>query len=250
MEILLTNDDGIDSPGIFLLAAALRQAGHGVLTLAPDSNRSGVSHAISFLNGPCKLKKVGDDSWVCSGTPVDCVILAILGGIPGREKYLPDLVISGINKGANLGTDITYSGTASAARQASLAGIPSLALSLVEAGKTWHWDMAVSFVMDKLQEMRDFWKPDTFVNVNIPNAAQAPKGLATAFPARRWYNDTLESYVSPSGEIYCFTLGGKIDSIEEAGSDHDQVSGGFVSMSAIYIHPASLEEISSRGGRA
>jgi len=248
MEILLTNDDGIDSPGLCLLAAALRQAGHRVLTLAPDSDRSGVSHSISFLSGPCKIRKIEADSWSCSGTPVDCVVLALLGGIPGDDNFVPDAVISGINRGANLGTDIVYSGTAAAARQASMAGFPAAAFSLVE-GTDWHWEMAVSFITGNFQEILNFWKSGTFVNVNIPNRASLPVGLVPAFPARRCYNDTIDRYHSPSGEIYCFARGGKIGAEPETGSDHDAVSGNFASMSAVYIHPAALEEIAARKER-
>jgi 5'-nucleotidase len=183
MKILLTNDDGAASPGIGLLAGALRKAGHRVFVLAPDSDRSGVSHAISFFIAPCKLTEIEEDTWSCSGTPVDCVVLALMGAIPDLDSR-PELVISGINRGANLGTDILYSGTAAAARQAGLAGIPALALSLVEEDQ-WHWETAVSFAVPRLEEMRNFWRADTFVNVNFPNRAEPPSGLVQAFPARR-----------------------------------------------------------------
>ncbi|MDR0730727.1 MAG: hypothetical protein LBF63_03595 [Treponema sp.] len=116
MNILLTNDDGCESPGILLLASALRENGHRAAVLAPDRDRSGVSHSISFLDGPLILKSRGEDTWSCSGLPVDCVVTAMLGAIP----YKPDLILSGINRGANLGTDLLYSGTAAAARQGSL----------------------------------------------------------------------------------------------------------------------------------
>jgi len=256
MEFLLTNDDGIDSPGLLLLAAALRQAGHRVLTLAPDSDRSGVSHSISFLSGPCKLSKIAEDTWSCSGTPVDCVVLALLGGIPGDDHFTPDVVLSGINRGANLGTDIVYSGTAAAARQASMVGFPAAAFSLAEStdkdtnkGADWHWQMAVSFITENLREILDFWKAGAFVNVNIPNRAVMPSGLVPAFPARRRYNDSIERYLSPSGEIYCFARGGEISAEAEAGSDHDAVSGNFAAMSAICIHPAALTETAETAGR-
>ncbi|MDR2370368.1 MAG: 5'/3'-nucleotidase SurE, partial [Treponema sp.] len=104
MTILMTNDDGISSPGLDLLAAALRREGHRVFVLAPDRNRSGVSHSISFLSGPIRLKKRGEDTWSCEGLPVDCVTTALLGGLPGLEG-LPDMLVSGINRGANIGTD-------------------------------------------------------------------------------------------------------------------------------------------------
>jgi len=143
MRILLTNDDGVSSPGIRLLANALRSAGHRVITVAPDVNRSGNSHSILFLNHALKLSEIDFDTWSCSGSPVDCVVTALLGGIPeiciatdtaelNMEKA-PDLVLSGINAGANLGTDIVYSGTAASARQGSVFEIPSVALSLIDS---------------------------------------------------------------------------------------------------------------------
>ena len=241
MEILLTNDDGIDSPGLILLAEALRQAEHRVVVIAPDIDRSGVSHAISFLDEPCKLSKRGEDIWACSGTPVDCVVMGLLGAIPGFEGYAPGLVISGINKGANLGTDLIYSGTAAAARQAGMAGFPGLALSLIQ-GETWYWETAVSFVCDKLMEMKNFRKPDTFVNVNIPNRVLPPEGLVPAFPARRRYHDTIDRYQSLSGEIYCFARAGTTSAEPQAGSDHDTVLKNFASMSAVCIYPAAWED--------
>ncbi|WP_461248362.1 5'/3'-nucleotidase SurE [Treponema sp. R6D11] len=157
MRILLTNDDGITSQGIRLLAKALRGVGHKVFTVAPDSNQSGCSHSLKFLHEPLKLKEIEEDTWSCSGTPVDCIIVALLGGIPeicisteGAEHNLekaPDLILSGINAGANLGTDIVYSGTAAAARQGGFFGIPSVALSLVDSDLPWQWEMVISYII-------------------------------------------------------------------------------------------------------
>jgi 5'-nucleotidase len=246
LKILLTNDDGIASPGINLLAGALRAEGYRVFVIAPSSDRSGVSHSISFLSGPCKLSELDPDTWSCSGTPADCVAVGLLGGIPelraaaaeGSNAPLspPGLIVSGINRGANLGTDLIYSGTAAAARQGSLFGIPSIALSLVE-GDVWHWDMAVSFVTARLHEMLAFWKADTFVNVNIPNTAEGPSGLVPAFPSLRRYHDRLEVYKAPDGHQYCFSNGGKVDARPDPGSDWDVVSHNGAAISAICVHP-------------
>jgi 5'-nucleotidase len=244
MKILLTNDDGIDSPGILLLAAALREAGHRVLVFAPSSDQSGVSHAITFFHSPCKVSEVGEDTWACKGTPVDCVVLALMGGLPET----PDLVISGINRGANLGTDIIFSGTAAAARQGAYYNIPSFAFSLVEAGKDgkdpgglWHWDMAVSFIVENLDRIRGFWKPDSFINVNIPNRKEKPREIVHAFPSLRYYNDSIEIYHAPDGSRYCFTRAGEVSAKPEQGSDCEAVAGNNASLSAIYIHPSLLE---------
>jgi 5'-nucleotidase len=179
---------------------------------------------------------------------VDCVSLALMGVFPEFCSALPDLVISGINKGPNLGTDIVYSGTAAAARQAGLLGIPAIALSLVE-GEAWRWEDAVAFSTSRLEEIMGFWKADTFVNVNIPNSGGPPLGLVPAFPARRRYVDGIDLYTSPSGEMYSFTRGGKAISDDEDGSDCSAVSGNYASISAIFVHPLALEEVAKRKGK-
>jgi 5'-nucleotidase len=247
MDIFLTNDDGIDSAGILLLAASLRKAGHKVMVLAPDGNRSGFSHSISFFSGPIPLRRKEEDVWTCPGSPVDCVILALLGGIQNYTKK-PDLVLSGINAGANIGTDILYSGTAAAARQGSLFEIPSVALSLVECKeKTWNWDMAAAFSVENLDIFKNHWKKGTFVNVNIPNGPAAPAGITRAFPAVRVYNDGIRPYEGPDGGWYCSIMPGAVKTKPEAGSDWDAVSQNRASLSSIYSYPVAAEDVNING---
>jgi len=253
MRILLTNDDGITSQGIRLLAKTLRGAGHKVFTVAPDSNQSGCSHSIKFLNGPIKLTEVEEDTWSCSGTPVDCIVTALLGGIPeicistegtaigGTELNMekaPDLILSGINAGANLGTDIIYSGTAAAARQGSFFGIPSVALSLVDSDIPWQWEMVNSYVTEKLETLKGYWKAGIFVNVNFPNIEKKPALLVPSFPSMRYYNDRIVTFVSPEGGRYCFAKSGKVDNIPEDGSDWAEVLKGNVAYSLVISQPA------------
>jgi 5'-nucleotidase len=235
MNILLTNDDGIDSPGLSLLAEALRKQGaHRIFIIAPDTDCSGFSHSIRFLRNPIKLSEKAPDTWACSGSPVDCVIMSLLGALP----VMPDLVISGINQGANLGTDLVYSGTAAAARQASLGNIPGIALSLA-GWKDFYWDMAVSWVLDHFEELKDFWKTDTFVNVNIPNRPEGPAGMITAFPARRIYHDKVSVYKASSGDSWCFINQGSVTEKPEEGSDCDAVAKNFVAVSSVFVHPVN-----------
>jgi 5'-nucleotidase len=243
VRLLLTNDDGISSPGLLMLAAALREAGHRVFVLAPAADRSGVSHSITFLNGPNRIIQVDKDTWSCDGTPVDCVVIGLMGGLPECAPF--DAIVSGINRGANLGTDIVYSGTAAAARQGALCNIPSLALSLLEGapskeGDAWYWDMATAFVAERFAEMMAFWKPGCFVNVNIPGQKETPRGLVHAFPSLRYYNDSIETYYAPDGHRYCFAKAGKISAKPEKGSDWEAVAGSNASISDILIHPALL----------
>jgi 5'-nucleotidase len=230
----------------------LRQAGHRVFVVAPASDHSGLSHSVSFFTGPCKLTLTEEDTWACEGTPADCVVIALLGGIPElsiiaeTEASPPDAILSGINRGANLGTDIIYSGTAAAARQGSFCGIPSAALSLVE-GDAWHWETAVSFVIKHLAQILAGWKPDSFINVNIPNTKEMPVSLIHAFPSIRYYNDRICTYKAPDGHLYCFADTGAIGAKAEKGSDYDVVAGNNAALSEIFIHPVLPESVLGRG---
>ena len=249
MRILLTNDDGITSQGIRLLAKALRGAGHRVFTVAPDTNRSGCSHSLKFLNEPIKLTEIEEDTWSCSGTPVDCIVIALLGGIPeisilteGREHNMekaPDLILSGINEGANLGTDIVYSGTAAAARQGGFFGIPSVALSLVDSDLPWQWETVISYIMEKLETLKGYWKKGSFVNVNFPNIEKKPALLVPSFPSLRYYNDRIVTFTSPEGGKFCFAKTGKVDNVPEDGSDWAEVLKGNAAYSLIMCQPAT-----------
>ena len=251
MKILLTNDDGINSPGIRLLAKSLRDAGHRVFLVAPDSNRSGCSHSLLFLNNPLKLAEIEQDTWSCSGTPADCVITALLGGIPEinistesadlNMERAPDLVLSGINAGANLGTDIIYSGTAAAARQGSFFMIPSVALSLVDGEIPYQWDTVISYITERLISIMGYWKAGAFVNVNFPNIEKKPSALVPAFPSMRYYNDRIVTFCAPEGGVYCFPKLGKVGNIPEEGSDWAEVLKGNAALSVIMNQPTLAE---------
>ena len=253
---MLTNDDGVSSPGINLLVKALRDADHRVFMVAPDINRSGSSHSIYFLNEPVKLTCIEEDTWSCSGTPVDCVIVSLLGGIDeicitsedGKiiMDKAPDLILSGINVGANLGTDIVYSGTAAAARQGSFFGIPSIALSLVENNHNWNWQPVVSYVTEKLQEIMGFWKEQTFININFPNTGKTPLALVPSFPSMRYYNDRIVNFTAPDGVVYCFPKAGKVGNTPEEGSDWSEVLKNNAALSVILSQPAVVSRNSGK----
>jgi 5'-nucleotidase len=209
-----------------------------VVVVAPDRDRSGVSHGISFLRDPLVLRPRGDDTWGCSGLPADCVIAAMLGAV----SFSPDLILSGINRGANLGTDLLYSGTAGGARQGSLFEVPSVALSLVEGEDgPWYWDMAVRFSLSHLDELAGRWKAGTFINVNIPNTPQGPLGLAPAFPSRRAYHDRVTVMDAPTGNRYCFFYAGEVPVAPVAGSDWEAVSQNRAAVSSVWVHPVSAD---------
>jgi len=261
MRILLTNDDGAGSPGILLLADALRAAGHRVFMVAPAADNSGVSHALSFFKGRLEFAEIGRDEWSLNGTPADCVAVALRGGIPELDMDFgspPDAVVSGINRGSNLGTDIVYSGTAAAARQGAMCGVPSLALSLVypgtesgevpegTAGAGWDWEAAVAFAAARLDEMLGMWAPGAFLNVNIPNRGSPPLGLAKAFPSMRFYNDRVR-LESEGGTVFAAPISFEIGTKPEEGSDWHAVSRGYAAVSAVCVRPVLLEEVNPSG---
>lgn len=236
MNILLTNDDGIHSAGLKALIDVL-DGEHDVWVLAPDNERSAASHSIT-IHSPMRLKRTGERSWACGGTPADCVILAMLGVLP--EK--PDMVISGINRGANLGTDIIYSGTVAAARQAAFMGCPAVAVSLNTYTDPFYFGPVARFVADNLSEFLDLWHPDHFVNINAPNTPETPGGVKITHPSRRIYHDKLARFEAPDGNDYYFLYGSGIDARVEDGSDWDAVTGGYMSVSPVFLHPINHAE--------
>ncbi|OHD11695.1 MAG: 5'/3'-nucleotidase SurE [Spirochaetes bacterium GWB1_48_6] len=234
MKILLTNDDGYMSEGIKALNRALGGS-HEVWTLAPDSERSGMSHAMS-LRHPLKIKKLAEREYSCSGTPADCVILASHGVIP----FKPEIVVSGINRGPNLGTDLIYSGTAAAARQAAINGIPGIAVSLATYTGPFRYEALANLVASRLDYFLSLWTPDVFINLNAPDAPDDfSYEIVEATPSRRIYKDTLKFFEGPDGYSYCFFMDGQVDTHQEAGSDEDMVTKGFASVTRVLAYPCS-----------
>jgi 5'-nucleotidase len=161
----------------------------------------------------------------------------------GALSFKPDLLISGINLGPNIGTDIVYSGTAAAARQAALHNIPAIALSLASLEAPLYWEGAVSFAVNRLEELLRLWEEDTFLNVNIPNLDGEAGDMVITFPVRRRYHDGLITYKAPDEYTYCFIDSGPVKNEEEGGSDWDAVSRNLVSVSPVYLHPVVRNDL-------
>ena len=234
MKILLTNDDGIDSPGLRRLAEALEPE-HELWIVAPEANRSGSSHSVT-LGTPTRFRRTGKRQYTCWGTPADCVLVSLLGLVPEGVE----LIVSGLNLGPNLGTDILYSGTAAAARQGALMSKPSLACSLAAYAPPYHLDWPAQFIARNLGLLASLWAEDHFLNINFPNGGK-PAPPQVTFPTRRIYKDTLVRFEAPNGELYTFLGGQKPESAMEEGSDYWAVERGFCSLSPILIHPANHE---------
>ncbi|HWI41291.1 MAG TPA: 5'/3'-nucleotidase SurE [Verrucomicrobiae bacterium] len=231
MNILVTNDDGIHSRGIEALAVALEQAG-AVAVVAPDREQSAIGHAIT-LHHPLRATRLRENWFSVSGTPTDCVNL----GIHNLLGFRPDLVVSGINRGANLADDITYSGTVSAAMEAMLMGIPSMAVSLVTGGAGENYDAAASVACRIARAIGERGlPPDTFLNVNVPDLPEERlKPPLVTRQGKKAYQGAIVDNVDPRGNRYYW-----IGSIEPSflpipGCDHEAVAEGHVSITPLHV---------------
>ncbi len=234
MKILITNDDGIHSDGLMILADAVREAGHDVWICAPDTERSAHSHSIS-LKDPVKFHEIEHQVYTCSGTPVDCVFYGLKGALP----MVPDLVLSGINRGYNVGTDIIYSGTVGAARESAFHKIPSIAISAEGFEPPFPFEQAASFLISHLEDFLKLWTPDNVININVPLKPDGRWGAAT--PQQRDYDDKIQPFQVRDKEIFYLLSGG--NSITERlvidpGSDMDLLRRNIISVTPLYIHPA------------
>ncbi|MBW6420161.1 5'/3'-nucleotidase SurE [Rhizobium sp. XQZ8] len=168
MRILLTNDDGIHAEGLAVLERIARSLSDDVWIVAPETDQSGLAHSLT-LSEPLRLRQVGEKHFALRGTPTDCVIMGIREVLP--EK--PDLVLSGVNDGANMADDVTYSGTIAGAIEGTLQGVRSFALSQAvrrENGRVVPWDVVETYAADLIRKLMDVDLPDgTFLNLNFPN---------------------------------------------------------------------------------
>jgi 5'-nucleotidase len=231
MRILLTNDDGFGAEGLAALQKALERE-HEVWVFAPDKERSGVSHALT-MGAPGKVRELGPRAFSCSGTPADCVVLVLLGAI----GFKPELVVSGINRGPNLGTDIVYSGTCAAAREAVLAGVPGIAVSCVGRERSLHYGAAASFVAAHLDALAASCSREAFINVNAPDSDDGALQGRWCSPCTRIYGNGLRSFEGPDGYSYCFLTGSDSDSRGPDESDYRVVASGQIAVSPILVQP-------------
>lgn len=239
--ILVCNDDGIHAPGIRALEKALAPLGE-VWVVAPDREQSAAGHSLS-LHRPLRVEEVGPRRLAIDGTPTDCVNLAVNGVLPVR----PDLVASGINNGANLGDDITYSGTVSAAIEGTLLGIPSFAVSL--ATRTGgEFDSAAKFSVRLARAIFDRGlPPDTLLNVNVPAVPAAEiRGYAVTRQGRRRYGDAIVEKVDPRGKKYYWIGSDDGGFVPDEGTDCTATANGYISVTPLHLdltNHASLAEV-------
>jgi 5'-nucleotidase len=226
--ILLTNDDGVDAPGIIALHRALDEIA-SVVRVAPDRDQSGSGHALT-LNNPLRIKQVGESAHAVDGTPTDCVNLGIFHLLDER----PDLVVSGINPSPNLGDDITYSGTVSAAMEGTLLGVPSFAISCDGEPGRLSFDQAAEVGVGIARRILEHGLPgDMLLNVNVPR--DESKGLRVTRQGRRAYNEGIIERIDPMGRQY-YWIGGVAPEWHDApDTDYAAVMSGHVSLTPLRI---------------
>lgn len=230
MIILVSNDDGIRSEGIQCLARALEPLGT-VYIVAPDREQSAAGHSLT-LHRPLRVEEIGPRQIAIDGTPTDCVNLAISGILPER----PQLVVSGINKGANLGDDITYSGTVSAAMEGTLFGIPSIAISLA-ARAQFDFTPAAEFAARLVtQVLARGLPPDTLLNVNVPECPRSEMtGVCVTRQGKRRYSEAFIEKTDPRGKKYYWIGGDELSSDHEPGTDYAAILARAVSITPIHL---------------
>jgi len=223
-RILITNDDGIHSEGIEALEAAMKQIGE-VYVVAPESEMSGASHSLT-LGRPLRIRQIDERHWTVDGTPTDCVTFA-LNRIIGEDER-PNICVSGINHGANLGDDATYSGTVAGAMEATILGVPGLAFSLVASRShdfTESARVAIEVTRKALAEGIPEW---TLLNVNIPKGI--PKGIRVTKQGFKEARPVISEHIDPRGKLY-YWIGEVREGFRAAGgTDFEAVDEGYVSV--------------------
>ena len=228
VRILVTNDDGYRSDGIHALARALQDLGETTI-VAPIQEASAIGHALT-LRHPLRLERIADRVFAVDGTPTDCVNIAVTQVLKG----LPDLVVSGINKGWNLGDDVTYSGTVAGALEGALLGIPSLAVSLRQTRGDYdfsHAARAAAAIADAI--LRRPLPVRTFLNLNVPKGP--PKGYRVTVQAKRNHVTSVGERHDPKGRPYYWIEEGQNEWEPHDRSDYQAVRDGFVSVTP--LHP-------------
>ncbi len=236
MYILITNDDGYQSEGLVALRSALNTVGETVV-VAPDRNWSAAGHYRKLFD-PLRAWEGtltdGSPAMLCDGTPADCVALAVMGLLPRK----PDLVVAGINLGANLGTDLLYSGTVAAAMEGIIVGVPGIAVSQMRAKDgPWDFRVAQAAVVRLVEKVREFGlPPGILLNLNAPaRPPEEVRGFRLARLGRRFYRDELVVRHDPRGRPYYWIDGAEPEDHTEPGTDVAAIAEGYVSLTPAHM---------------
>lgn len=244
-RVLLSNDDGIHAPGLKALEDAIRSHVGELWVCAPETEQSATSHSLT-LRRPLRIRHVHDNKYAVDGTPTDAVLLAVTEIMPDRR---PDLVLSGINRGGNLGEDVTYSGTVAAAMEGALLGIPSVALSQVYQDRHMvKWATAKKWTVPVLKKLIGVgWPKGIFINVNFPNVMSTKvTGIEICTQGRRKIGSGLTKGTDPRGDDY-FWIGPQRDEDKYMrGSDLNAVNNGAVAVTPLALdltHRGTLKKL-------
>lgn len=233
MRVLVSNDDGVDAPGIRFLAEALRQAGHEVTVVAPDRDRSGASNSLT-LDQPLRAKALSNEVYSVAGTPTDCVHLALAGMMAAD----PDIVLSGINNTGNLGDDVIYSGTVAAAMEGRCLGLPAIAMSLATVDhKAQHFETAARAAVEITQRLvSDPLPADTILNVNVPDLPWSEvKGFEVTRLGHRHRAEPCIRQEDPRGRPIWWIGPPGPEQDAGPGTDFHAVRTGFISITPIHV---------------
>ena len=231
MNILVSNDDGILAPGLAVLAEACRSVGQ-VTVVAPDREQSGTSHSLT-LHRPLRPVRRHDGSFQVDGTPTDCVLLAVGALLPKR----PDFVFSGVNHGPNMGEDVLYSGTVSAAMEAVTLGIPGVAISLASRVPEQFaaYQPVLANLVRRLAAVPEI-PPNTLLNINLPDVPVGEvRGVKVTKLGSRFFSESLTRMKDPWGKEVFWIGGGEITWTGDAESDHRAVHDGYISITPLHL---------------
>jgi len=239
--ILVTNDDGVYAPGILALSSALREVGQ-VIVVAPDRERSAASHSLT-LNQPLRIDEMEKDRFAIDGTPTDCVHLAVNVILKGRK---PDLLVSGINRGGNMGQDVTYSGTVWAALEGNLMGIPSFAVSLADDRYADYRPAAAFAARTARWIMENGIPEDIIFNINVPDdpGQDLGKYLFTSQGVNR-FSESVIRKEDPRGKSYFWIGGERLPYSGSAETDVGAVTAGYISVTPLHADMTNYRELES-----
>lgn len=243
-RVLLANDDGIQAPGLRLLERVMRGLVKEVWVVAPESEQSAASHSLT-MRRPLYIRKAGRRRYSVDGTPTDCILLAVHRVMRDNP---PDLIISGINRGGNLGEDATYSGTVAAAREGTMLGFPAVALSqLYDDGRPVPWETAERWTPDVLRRLAAAgWPPGVLINVNFPAVpAIEVRGIEVARAGRRKIGGSMVEGVDPRGEPFFWIGGGRREDRGLKGTDLEAVHRGIIAISPLSLELTHEPSVSS-----
>ena len=224
-RILITNDDGIHSEGIEALENSMRMIGD-VYVVAPESEQSGASHSLTLAR-PLRIRTIDENHWTVDGTPTDCVTFALNQILPAEKR--PHICVSGINHGANLGDDATYSGTVAGAMESTILGVPGIAFSL-NANRSWDFTESARVAQQiVLRALNDGLPDGTLLNVNVPKGTS--KGIRITKQGFKTARPVISEHIDPRGKLYYWIGEVREGFRAEGGTDFEAIDEGYVSVS-------------------